>query len=685
MEQQFACPHCQQTVVAAASATAQQAQCPHCSGIFMVPASPELTPATTAGVGQKTKAAERLESGNASMKYLLAAGALMLFMAGVPILAYGVIRLSSAPKPAVAKSDPAPTPASGPEPKTVVLTGRLTTTAHAEPPSSSRPREMVRPPASLPPTASTPTASAPTASTPTASAPISAPAPRPAPTLPPAAASIANSPVSPPSPLASLTAAPSAAPPSAASDSIDARSLIEQVERSVVVVQVTLEKGSGIGSGFPLDDQGTIVTNYHVIEGAKSASIKFGAKTADIQGFFVYSPGKDIAILKANLGPEKIAPLKLALNKPAKGESVFTFGAPLGFDSTVSNGIVSSLRKGTELQDIFKKMTGSDTYVEQQHYDLDAVWVQTTAPISGGNSGGPLVTLKGEVVGLNTWAMVRGQNMNFAISADHIKDLMKAAQSGVHPLAELPKPRERSLAAGDARRTLDYWDEVSRINRVLATRIKKIRQPPIPSTLPKLMALFPKLAGIYKKMGDMLPDAAAKLKALKIDDVDEELVALVTLDALYLEKIGAGAREMSADIKRLRLDNVAIYDYDKLSKKAYGEFQNLELGQAYDVLRIRLTSRYGLTFASIFDGSLKAKPADDAAHDDSTSNEGGAADASDSLREKQAAGKLKLAKQLQQAGKHAGAKERLQQIVDDYPGTKAADEAQALLKKAADE
>ena len=67
----------------------------------------------------------------------------------------------------------------------------------------------------------------------------------------------------------------------------------------MVVVQVAFEKRSAFGSGFPLDDHGTIVTNYHVIEGAKSAKIKFGEKTAEVEGFLVYSPGKDIAILRA--------------------------------------------------------------------------------------------------------------------------------------------------------------------------------------------------------------------------------------------------------------------------------------------------------------------------------------------------------------------------------------------------
>ena len=123
---------------------------------------------------------------------------------------------------------------------------------------------------------------------------------------------------------------------------------------------------------------------------------------------------------------------------------MLTFGAPLGFDSTVSNGIVSSVCTDTELREIFKKLTGSDSYVERQHYDLDAVWIQTTAPISGGNSGGPLVNLRGEVVGLNTRALVIGQHMNFAISAEHIQGMLASSQSGVRPFCHRRARRNRS-------------------------------------------------------------------------------------------------------------------------------------------------------------------------------------------------------------------------------------------------
>jgi hypothetical protein len=298
------------------------------------------------------------------------------------------------------------------------------------------------------------------------------------------------------------------------------------------------------------------------------------------------------------------------------------------------------------------------------------------------------VNVRGEVVGLNTWHLVSGQNMNFAISAEHITEMMKSATSGVHPFAELPKPREESFASGNGNRTLEYWEGVSRINRGLASRLKKIKQPAIPNTNDKLLALFPKLAGIYKKLGEMLPETAGKLKELKIDGVDGELVALVTVDALTLEKIGEATREMALDAKMLRIEKLALYDPETLGKKAFGKFENLELGTAYDVLRIKLTNRHGLTFANLFvaarnKSSDKSDDRDNMT--DETDNKPEAVAGADPQREKEAAGKLKFAKQLIDVGKVDSAKERLRQIVIDFDGTEAAAEAQKLLDELSNE
>jgi hypothetical protein len=106
------------------------------------------------------------------------------------------------------------------------------------------------------------------------------------------------------------------------------------------------------------------------------------------------------------------------------------------------------VRSGSEVRDIFVRTVGRDVYATLG-YDLDITWIQTSTPISPGNSGGPLVNMAGEVVGLNTWSRTGGQNLNFAISAMDIDALYKQADSRAVPLASLPTRSARPEAAPD--------------------------------------------------------------------------------------------------------------------------------------------------------------------------------------------------------------------------------------------
>ncbi|HJT36103.1 MAG TPA: trypsin-like peptidase domain-containing protein [Pirellulales bacterium] len=685
MDQQFACPHCTRAVSVAASFSGQMLACPYCSGKFSVPRFSAAEPAAPqikqpeapqikkkpVGSARRTKKTEDGVLAKLKQPYVLA-GAVLLGAFFVPLSIYVVVLMAGAlfrtpdaghepvevaSAVGAAEQQPAPTETARATPAVPLANnnvGQPVATPNVAPISQ---------PANVVPGQVTPMFPA--------TQPVAV---QPQLTQPPVAPPAAFQP-----PGAGLAAAPAAGNGSGipGNTELEATRLVDQVEPSVVIIDI----GTSLGSGFVYDMQGTIVTNYHVIEGAKKAEVKFTDKTsAEVTGFLAIAPGKDLALLRINPAGHALRPLRVAPTRPHKGESVLAFGAPRGLGSTVSDGIVSSLRQGTELRDVFKQMTGVDVYTEHQHYDLDAFWIQTTAPISGGNSGGPLVNLRGEGVGLNTWHRTDGQNLNFAISAEHIGRMMAGTQSGVQPLANLPPPREQPLAAGTPQRTLEYWEEVSRINRTLAGRIKKLRQPPIPDDPRMLVAMFPKISGTCKKLGEMLPEAAAKLKALKIDDVDQELVGLVTVDALTLEKIGENLRDLAVDVKLLK-KVVAPLDTEILAKKAYGKYDDLELGAAYDVLRIKLTNRYGLTFASLLTDGPRTKPSKAneavASADESQPADGGPSPA-DAEREKKASAKLQLAKQL---GKTDAAKTRLQKIVDEFAGTKAADEAAKLLKE----
>jgi S1-C subfamily serine protease len=95
---------------------------------------------------------------------------------------------------------------------------------------------------------------------------------------------------------------------------------------------------------------------------------------------------------------------------------VIAIGAPKGLSFTVTDGIVSAVRSGSELAEFGGPNIGT--------------WVQTSAPISSGNSGGPLLTQSGEVVGMNTLALTNAQNLNFAISGGDIRDVLARAKEG---------------------------------------------------------------------------------------------------------------------------------------------------------------------------------------------------------------------------------------------------------------
>ncbi|MCH8045275.1 MAG: trypsin-like peptidase domain-containing protein [Planctomycetes bacterium] len=213
--------------------------------------------------------------------------------------------------------------------------------------------------------------------------------------------------------------------------------LIEKVEPSVVLIRVTGAEGRSLGSGFVVDKRGYIATNYHVIDGAVRAEVVFRDKSRfEVKGFLAATKEKDLAILKIECPADKLIPIALAGKLPRKGEQVLALGAPKGFDFTTSDGIVSAIRTGRDIRDSFLANFGVDVYAGKR-YSLDMTWVQTSAPISPGNSGGPLVNMKGEVVGVNTWKYRDGQNLNFAGSALEVTALLKTVKGTPRPLDRL--------------------------------------------------------------------------------------------------------------------------------------------------------------------------------------------------------------------------------------------------------
>lgn len=161
---------------------------------------------------------------------------------------------------------------------------------------------------------------------------------------------------------------------------------------------------SGNGSGMILNKDGYVLTNNHVVATASKITVTLNDGRqfpATLVGRDAYS---DVAVLKINA--PNLSPVALGNSQRLRpGEWVIAVGSPLGFDHTVTLGIVSALSR---------KIPDLNSNLE---------FIQTDAAINPGNSGGPLVNLKGEVVGINTAVSGRGQNIGFAIPIDNVKTI----------------------------------------------------------------------------------------------------------------------------------------------------------------------------------------------------------------------------------------------------------------------
>jgi S1-C subfamily serine protease len=190
--------------------------------------------------------------------------------------------------------------------------------------------------------------------------------------------------------------------------------IIEAVEKvKTAVVKIELYKKeknkevlAGTGSGFLFSSDGYLFTNSHVVHNAQTIRVKLHDGSTSLAELVGEDPDTDLAILKISEADFK--PAKLGDAEWLKiGQLVIAIGNPLGFQHTVTAGVVSALGRTLEGQ------TGRM---------MDSM-IQTDAALNPGNSGGPLINAEGEVVGVNT-ATIRGaQGLCFAISINTAKDV----------------------------------------------------------------------------------------------------------------------------------------------------------------------------------------------------------------------------------------------------------------------
>lgn len=202
--------------------------------------------------------------------------------------------------------------------------------------------------------------------------------------------------------------------------------LYESTSPGVVAIRVFSEGGGGLGSGFVIDREGHIITNFHVVEGVDELEVDFpsGFKT---RGQVIGSDtDSDLAVIKVDAPPEELHPLSLGDSSEIQvGQTVVAIGNPFGLSGTMTQGIVSSF--GRTLQSL-REAPGGGLFTAG---DI----IQTDAAINPGNSGGPLLNLDGEVIGVNrairTFNFTVGEEplnsgVGFAIAINLVKRVIPA-------------------------------------------------------------------------------------------------------------------------------------------------------------------------------------------------------------------------------------------------------------------
>ncbi len=186
---------------------------------------------------------------------------------------------------------------------------------------------------------------------------------------------------------------------------LDAEQIYKKVNDAVVTIYAydSEQKILSQGSGVVLNDKGWIVTNYHVYNGSDKMVVKHKDKIVEYTDIIGVDVEKDILILKI---ADKTFPSITVGNSDLLnvGQKIYAIGSPMGFENTITDGIISGLRSYEERTKNF---------------------IQISAAISHGSSGGAVVNAKGELIGISTSTIKNAQNLNFAIPINEVMKVYK--------------------------------------------------------------------------------------------------------------------------------------------------------------------------------------------------------------------------------------------------------------------
>jgi putative serine protease PepD len=212
---------------------------------------------------------------------------------------------------------------------------------------------------------------------------------------------------------------------SAANGALDAVQVYAQAKGSVAYISSRTPQGEATGSGFVVSEEGLIVTNAHVVEGATAVTVKVGGGATHPATVVGRDESTDLALLRVqNAQGETFTPLHFADSSQLEvGDATYAIGSPFGLDNTFTSGVVSALDRQIDAPNGFA---------------IDHV-IQTDAPINPGNSGGPLLDDHGRVIGVNSQILNGGgssENGNvgigFAIPSNTVRAIVAQLEASGH-------------------------------------------------------------------------------------------------------------------------------------------------------------------------------------------------------------------------------------------------------------
>jgi tetratricopeptide (TPR) repeat protein len=182
---------------------------------------------------------------------------------------------------------------------------------------------------------------------------------------------------------------------------VQVTSIVQRAVVKIITYDVEMKR-IGIGSGFFVDKGGVLITNYHVLDGAYAADVKtYDGSEYQIQRVLAYNKTADLIKVKVKIPEKSVHKVEVTPDVPEIAERILVVGNPLGLDQTVSEGIVSAVREFPNIGKVF----------------------QMSAPASRGSSGSPVINMEGKVIGVVSFILQPGQNLNFAVAGQSVLDL----------------------------------------------------------------------------------------------------------------------------------------------------------------------------------------------------------------------------------------------------------------------